>query len=48
MRGTALVKCIFLFIDFKGHLDSGTHMVNARHGQMSPQPSYFGDFGIVI
>lgn len=35
MRETALGKCIFLFIDFKGSLD-GTHMVNAHHGQVNP------------
>jgi len=31
MRGIALVKYIFLFIDFRGSLDCGTHMVNAHH-----------------
>lgn len=36
MRGAALVKCIFLFIDFKGSLESGTHIVNAHHGLVGP------------
>lgn len=36
MRGAALVKCVFLFIDFKGSLESGTYMVNAHHGLVGP------------